>query len=246
MQKANTDYFAVPCTVNPGEKAKFIVSVFSEHPATITALKPMAPPAVTIKGLWDGRAGNSTSPLYLNNPIYQLKFKQPGVYSVVLSQIKPSKQAKINLKVVKNRTESNTLLPNFDEVAESKREGFQYAASNDNSCELEISKENVDTTFYAIPSASEENYKGKFSILVIPNDPRVPSEDIELSALTGVDIKVTSISSQWKGPSAGGCRNHKSWINNPRVALKISNPTVATYVQLFSPPPPPPLPLPSF
>lgn len=68
-------------------------------------------------------------------------------------------------------------------------------------------------TFVIVPSTSEPGQELDFGINVYSDEP------VELAPVS--EWLATEASGEWKGRSAGGCRNSKAWVANPMYALRV-------------------------
>lgn len=75
--------------------------------------------------------------------------------------------------------------------------------------------------YYLVPMTDEPNQLLHFSIHI---DSTVPFH-LQLLDNESHGWCMKSFDGQWRGKSAGGCRHHLTWRNNPQYFLKISEPT---------------------
>ena len=71
------------------------------------------------------------------------------------------------------------------------------------------------THYTIVPSTFEPNQPGRFRLSVHA------SHDVTLQKLTQPEIwKHLSLKNEWKGLTAGGCRNNVTWANNPKFIIE--------------------------
>eukprot|EP01087_Luapelamoeba_hula_P015527 TRINITY_DN4652_c0_g1_i3.p1 TRINITY_DN4652_c0_g1~~TRINITY_DN4652_c0_g1_i3.p1 ORF type:complete len:593 (+),score=120.95 TRINITY_DN4652_c0_g1_i3:1157-2935(+) len=81
--------------------------------------------------------------------------------------------------------------------------------------------------YVIIPATSEPNVAGKFNI-------RLTSQEAKIVAEMHTHKRALQLSTQnaeWKGETAGGCKNHSTFIHNPQYLIEV--PSDKTQVQLL-------------
>lgn len=86
---------------------------------------------------------------------------------------------------------------------------------------VDINLTKTEQPYVIIPCTFYPRQEGKFSLSVAPHGDCPPSE-LKMKQCPQTWERY-SVRGQWKGPTAGGCRNHpKTWLHNPQFCLKIA------------------------
>eukprot|EP01104_Vermistella_antarctica_P017297 TRINITY_DN6101_c0_g1_i1.p1 TRINITY_DN6101_c0_g1~~TRINITY_DN6101_c0_g1_i1.p1 ORF type:complete len:869 (+),score=173.02 TRINITY_DN6101_c0_g1_i1:217-2823(+) len=91
---------------------------------------------------------------------------------------------------------------------------------NSESVGLEIELE-PNVAYVVIPCTFEPGQEGSFSMAFSS-----PDGNLKIAGLSPeTEWKFCAGQGEWEGETAGGCRNHKSWVCNPQFMLRVVNPT---------------------
>jgi hypothetical protein len=205
----------VPCTFEPQKFGRFRVFVIASDALDVSVLRP--PPFVQIQGAWTqqtaGGCLNHTT--WRSNPQYQLK---------------ADGRVTVRLSLPFNRAALNT------SDAERATIGF-YLLKSDGSRQVEVTKDNfvskvtftqadcvaqtiqlptIGGIYTLIPCTFKPSYESKFNLQVYQADGGAGPLWLREAHQRWHQ---SSVSSQWRGVTAGGCMNHSTWRNNPQFSL---------------------------
>eukprot|EP01112_Ceratiomyxa_fruticulosa_P011179 TRINITY_DN3018_c0_g1_i1.p1 TRINITY_DN3018_c0_g1~~TRINITY_DN3018_c0_g1_i1.p1 ORF type:complete len:963 (-),score=250.30 TRINITY_DN3018_c0_g1_i1:195-3083(-) len=216
------DYVIVPCSFDPGQEARFTLTIFSS--GRIEPLNIVKEEGTGVKGVWEGPSagGCLNHPTWRSNPQYLLEIPPS-----------PSTQVTISLEQVGSGTDGKSMPFIGFYVAKAPpapidKKMFSLAPKDVVGNTEFINDLQVSLTLTLTPANSP--------CIVIPSTflPKVETSFTLRAAIEAGQgtVKFTPLPSwgwqqttgSWKGPSAGGrySTTSNSWQNNPRFVFNLT------------------------
>jgi hypothetical protein len=216
------NYVIIPSTFAPYTEASFklIVQVMAPVNAAVT-LQPIDYGFAECAAEWMGASagGCVNYPTWRDNPQFLLTLEQDSSVQILLeTNLVAELGHHIGFYVVKaGETDfKKVILSPTDVVADCK-----YAAKTTVStrCLLKM----ADGPFVLIPSTFAPGIEASFHLAV-------SGFGLGLTRFREDLWRVQSLQGEWRGPTAGGCKNYGSWVANPQFALYVEAPTAVVIV----------------
>jgi len=180
------------------------------------------------EGEWKGKSagGCVNFPTWRNGPQFQLTPKFiTNVHVLLELHVDPQEQIHyphIGFYVVKSTD------PNFKRVLLNPKDIVtECKFANKLSISAKATLNPEEGPYVIIPSTFDPGVEGKFSVVV-------SGKGINLSTLSDTMWHSVTTRGEWKGKSAGGCKNYDSWTNNPQFILTISTKSTISIVLIQS------------
>jgi len=216
--KASSMYVIIPCTFDPGWESKFRLTVLTDHPIKIKKLQDAK--GLTVQGEWSQltAGGCINHPSWRNNPQYSLQVTKEIPATITLKQLDDSgdadKLASIGFYVSKSKGRKQLILRPRDLVGKGPFERRKSVAAD-----VILTPE--PEPYVIIPSTFYPNHHTTFSLSVSPHINCQPS-DVKLCKCKDLWQSLV-VQGKWEGETAGGCRNHETWVNNPQVSISLQS-----------------------
>ncbi|KAL6071682.1 calpain 7 [Balamuthia mandrillaris] len=207
-------YVILPCTFDPAHEGKFEIRVYSDNDVYIEELASL--PSVTIKGAWESdTAGGCVNHLsWRDNPQFFLEVKEKCALTLRLTQHEQERRS-IGFYVVLSDGIKKLVLEPADIIAKAT-----FQNTRDVICDVTL--EPRDMPYIIIPATFRPHEYGKFSISIFGQHGFNPSGSVALFPCREKWYSV-SVKGEWKGSTAGGCRNHATCSNNPQYLLTANS-----------------------
>ncbi|KAL6076589.1 Constitutive triple response 4 [Balamuthia mandrillaris] len=218
-------YVIVPCTFDPGYESKFRLTVLSDNAVKIKKLQDAQ--GLSKYGEWTaGTAGgciNHSS--WRDNPQFFLTVKKELSATITLKQLEENKMASIGFYIAKSNGRRQLVLTPSDLVEKG-------AFEKRKSISVEVSLQPAEFPYVIIPCTFYPNHVGRFSLSVSAHTNIGPT-DLILKECKDSWKKIKAVG-KWEGDTAGGCRNHRSWLKNPQFGVHLK--TTCELVTILSQP----------
>eukprot|EP00742_Colponemidia_sp_Colp-10_P009159 GILJ01009961.1.p1 GENE.GILJ01009961.1~~GILJ01009961.1.p1 ORF type:complete len:2175 (+),score=323.81 GILJ01009961.1:954-6527(+) len=221
VSAAAGEYILIPFTFRPDCECNFTLSIYCETALTVEPVPELADiPSIytkSILGSWDEQTAGGCYPNYSTwhlNPQYVISVTKPTRFLALLQQEHvDSKLPAVGMYVVKHRSQirKSTMAP--DHILE--RSEFIAAKEVNFSFSLSPSAD----TYLIIPSTFCPATTNAFKLFLHATED-FSLEPVQEHSPSSAEFHTVSLSSSWKGRSAGGCYpNFASWRFNPNFTL---------------------------
>lgn len=234
-------YVIVPSTYAPDARKKFKVTIFSDEFIESQVLRsPFVWRETEIEGEWDAaHAGGDAKHIYSfrRNPRILVEpsttpgkelGKQPFWAITSISQPEPAAN-NIGFYFFRVGWLEATNEPDF--LLENEfalfRTAFQQTAIV--STDTHVLQAPDFEQYEIVPATAEPGATGKFKVRMLYYSP------VQITLRLGKSWNNYVFQGEWKGPSAGGCANHESWVRNPHWFVKKPEKDTVAYIYLRQP-----------
>eukprot|EP00727_Mastigamoeba_balamuthi_P002761 m51a1_g12482 putative calpain-like cysteine protease (700) ;mRNA; r:902-4315 len=217
-------YCVIPCssvkanneTGLPRYNGKYQIAAFCDRQECIS-LVPLPTDASLswseqrIKGSWTPETSGGADvggTMWTKNPQFLLTLTQRTDLAVVLNQA-TAKQS-IGLYVIRVQDTKHKAVCYTDEVAATSKCSFS------NSTGTTVSGLTAGT-YVVMPVTFESQQSGEFELVIYTMSP-----DTRMAPLVNEWPHKRTVKGRWKGETAGGSPNHKTFVNNPQFELTLS------------------------
>lgn len=178
-------------------------------------------------GQWAGpSAGGCTNfPTWVDNPQFQVEVKETTRMYIVLNQAdnrggvhgrKKGKYDSIGLAVYRRGERGRRQLDTPADDSGDMAARAEFTNTRDRT--VEITLEPAPWPYVIIPMKFEPRKEGKFKLQIYSD------KSVELRAVTpkSGDWHEKRLAGAWTAGRSGGCRNHKTWRENPSFQLRVN------------------------
>lgn len=217
--KADRDvqYYIVPCTYEPGIISPLNITIYSEEPLENVFSLTKEKPSLSVKGSWDQTTsgGCSNHITFINNPQFTIEVEEETDVTIFLDQFSNDGEDiyYAGFYIFIDNSGSGKRLYDFRNMVLQTR--FTNIRRTNET--LHLSPEFI---YVIVPCTFEPNLMRDFQLSVV-------SSSIKNIQLFPVEEWISRVvTSKWsiKKNQAGGCRNHSTWKNNPRILIIVSSP----------------------
>lgn len=209
-------YIIMPTTYEPNHIGKFYMTIQHKYQGTITSLEGDKPSI--IHGVWSAQSrtngGGLLSPSWRDSPQYLLKVTEKCSLKLILTQDCNNPLAPMAFTIFKNGedTKRKLIQGNFHLLPQS------FIESESVTCEVQFEEGN-----YCILCSTKFNEENSFNLKIFGPKDKYSLQNVE-------EYTRYSIHEKWDDKLCGGCKNHETWINNPRFALIMKEKGDITFV----------------
>eukprot|EP01104_Vermistella_antarctica_P015413 TRINITY_DN5063_c0_g1_i1.p1 TRINITY_DN5063_c0_g1~~TRINITY_DN5063_c0_g1_i1.p1 ORF type:complete len:1160 (-),score=325.37 TRINITY_DN5063_c0_g1_i1:17-3496(-) len=203
--------------------------------ATAAALRrksSMSRIAETAKGRWDvdSAGGCFNQPSWKENPQYFIDVEEECTVRIKLSQMCKATDGyqSIGFYLIRGNDEELKIvtIDMNDIIGKTSFESKQAVG-----CSVKL--EPSEFSYVIMPCTFEAGHKGRFTLSASVTDK--PNLKLNLRAATE-SWSMATAGDEWRGPTAGGCRNHPSFKDNPQYIVDVPASCTKVIVVISQPP----------
>lgn len=222
----NTNYIIIPATYQPGVLGSYFFRIQTRHKAQVVPLMTMKANK-SVEGAWRSaqrtNGGSILYPSWRNNPQFLLRVFQESKLRVMLLQQDTTPLPPIAFTIFNADPGERRKLELADLVLLPEKYIVSTSVSGD--LTLPVGVYNI------IASAETPEFENSFKLQVQGSPDSIAIEP--LREYTRVHLR-----DSWTVESAGGCRNHTSWVLNPHFLFTVPPPggpitIVVAFTEIF-------------
>lgn len=222
----NTSYIIVPATYQPAVIGSYFFRIQTRHKAQVVPLMTMKANK-SVEGAWQAirgtNGGSITYPSWRNNPQFLLRVFQESKLRVMLLQQDTTPLPPIAFSIFNADPGERRKLELADLVLLPEKYIVSTSVSGDLTLQAGV--------YNIIASAETPEYENSFKLQVQGSPDAIAIEPLR-------EYKRIHLRDSWTEESAGGCRNHATWVKNPHFLFTIPPPggpitIVVAFAEIF-------------
>lgn len=208
-------YVLMPSTYLPGINLRYVLDIYADEDIHMNQIPE--PEETSIEGSWVGpnAGGCMNHSNWKENPQYFFLVNENSKVTISLVQEADEKSTLTYIGLYMYKSDSSGPAPK--RLLKHGNPVWKTEFINSREVGGTVELEKSDKPFILVPSTFEPNIERRFMLLI---------QSTNKSAISGlqscISWKESKITGTWGGISAGGCRNHPTWRNNPMVMLTNS------------------------
>jgi hypothetical protein len=222
----NTSYIIVPATYQPGVIGSYFFRIQTRHKAKVVPLMTMKANKA-VEGSWQAikgtNGGSINYPSWRNSPQYLLRVFQESKLRVMLLQQEKTPLPPIAFSIFNADSSERRKLELADLVLLPEK----YIVSTSVSGDLTLPA----GCYNIVASTETPDFENTFKLQVQGNPDSLAIEPLR-------EYKRIHLRDYWTAETAGGCRNHPTWVKNPHFLFSVPPPggpitIVVAYTEIF-------------